>query len=96
MQYNQRKTELLELLDGGGSWTSREVADHLGMSLSAASHALRRLWKQGLLSRHQVPTPGVRAFGYQIADRGRDRLAQFNLEAEELEGMEAPTFQEHW
>ncbi len=42
MVVNERKLEILILLNNGNRWTSPKVADELGLSLSNASELLRR------------------------------------------------------
>ncbi len=63
---NERKTEILSLLEDGA----------LGLSLTNSSELLRRYHRNGLLVRQRVTGPGAppRAYGYRITGKGIDRL----------------------
>ena len=73
---NQRKFEILALLENGDSWTAREVEEALGVSLTDASELLRRYHKYGLLVRARLRGPGAppRGYGYRITEKGLRRL----------------------
>jgi len=73
---NQRKSEILSLLEDGDSWTASEVEEALGVSLTDASELLRRYHKHGLLVRRRLMGPGAppRAYGYRITEKGIRRL----------------------
>ncbi|MBU2008909.1 MAG: hypothetical protein KJ624_03520 [Chloroflexi bacterium] len=73
---NQRKSEILSLLEDGDSWTASEVEEALGVSPTDASELLRRYHKYGLLVRQRLRGPGAppRAYGYRITEKGICRL----------------------
>ena len=74
--FNERKLEILILLNDGNRWTSSEVADELGLSLSNASELLRRYYKQALVVRTRRREVGAppRAYIYAISCKGTERL----------------------
>jgi DNA-binding PadR family transcriptional regulator len=69
--YNERKHEILELIEAGYE-TSNEIADACGVSHSCASTLLGRYWKFGLLSRYTGELYNEKI--YEITDRGYERL----------------------
>jgi predicted ArsR family transcriptional regulator len=71
------KADLLDVLTGGGEWTSAEIADSLGMAIVGASVALRRLHHQGLVTRRrQRERYGPpKLYCYAITAKGVDRLS---------------------
>ena len=73
---NERKLEILSLLSDGSWWTSPEVSDNLGLTLTNASELLRRYHKDGLATRQAVPGrgPPPRLFTYRITLKGSQRL----------------------
>ncbi len=81
---NERKTEILSLLEDGGWWTASGVAGALGLSLTNASELLRRYHKNGLLVRQRLTCPRAppRAYSYRITDKGIDRLSWLQNESQ--------------
>jgi hypothetical protein len=73
---NQRKREILSLLEGGEWWTASEVEQAVGLRLTNASELLRGYHKHGLLVRRRVRGTGAppRAYGYRITAKGICRL----------------------
>ena len=70
---NGTKTDILRCLSDGDWWTTREVAQDCGLSLTNASELLRRYRSQSLVNRkknHDVP----RGYLYRITDVGLGRL----------------------
>jgi len=70
---NSTKIEILECLSDGQWWTTPEVADVCGLSLTNTSELLRRYRSQSLVNRernYDVP----RGYYYRITDVGLDRL----------------------
>ena len=76
MVFNDRKLEILFLLNDSNWWTSSEFADELDLSLSNASELLRRYHKQALLIRRRRWGVGAppRGFIYAISSKGAERL----------------------
>ena len=73
---NGTKTDILRCLSDGDWWTTREVAQDCGLSLTNASELLRRYRSQSLVNRkknHDVP----RGYLYRITDVGLGRLEYF-------------------
>jgi len=69
-KYNERKLEILELLEAGFE-TSREIADACGISQSCASALLSRYWRFGLLHRYTAPLNNEKI--YTISESGSNR-----------------------
>jgi len=70
---NETKVEILTCLSDGDWWTTPEVAQECGISLTNASELLRRYRSQSLVGRkrnHVVP----RGYLYRITDAGQGRL----------------------
>jgi len=70
---NGTKVEILRCLSDEDWWTTREVAQECGLSLTNASELLRRYRSQSLVNRkknHDVP----RGYLYRITDVGLGRL----------------------
>lgn len=70
---NETKVNILDCLSDGDWWTTTEVAQKCGLSLTNASELLRRYRSQSLVSRkrnHNVP----RGYQYRITDVGMGRL----------------------
>ena len=67
------KTDLLDYLNRTGSIEAAEVAAAFGENYSSTAMALLRLCRQGLANRFLEP--GSRGYGYELTDRGADRLA---------------------
>jgi len=70
---NETKIEILACLNNGEWWTTREVAEQLGLSLTNSSELLRRYRSQSLvyrIKRDDVP----RGFWYRLTDVGFERL----------------------
>ncbi len=80
---NERKSEILSLLEDGQWWTSSEVQGALGLGLTNASELLRRYHRIGLLARQRLRGPGAppRAYGYCITEKGICRLDWFQSES---------------
>ena len=74
--FNERKLEILILLNDGNRWTSSEVADELGLSLNNASELLRRYYEQALVARRRWRGEEAppRAYIYSISCKGTERL----------------------
>lgn len=73
MNVNGTKIEILNCLSGGDWWTTPEVAQVCGISLTNASELLRRYRSQSLVIRQRnyaVP----RGYLYQITVVGLERL----------------------
>ena len=70
---NNTKIEILKCLSNGDWWTTPEVAQECGLSLTNASELLRRYRSQSLVNRqrnYDVP----RGYLYRITDVGLERL----------------------
>ena len=70
---NETKVEILRCISDGGWWTTPEVAQTCGLSLTNASELLRRYRSQSLVIRkrnYKVP----RGYLYQVTDVGLERL----------------------
>lgn len=73
---NDTKMEILRCLSDGDWWTTPEVAQECGLSLTNTSELLRRYRSQSLVNRernYDVP----RGYRYRITDVGLDRLQYF-------------------
>ncbi len=70
-QYNEAKTEILGVARTLGAVTAKEIALITNRTPEAASMALLRYHKQGLLSRSTLKG---RTKGYILSERGRERL----------------------
>ena len=70
--YNERKHEILELIEAGYT-TSNEIAEACGISHSCASTLLGRYWKFGLLSRYTGELYNEKI--YEMTERGYERLS---------------------
>jgi DNA-binding PadR family transcriptional regulator len=69
--YNERKLQVLELLEDGSWWSGPLLSSHTDLSPAAATVMLRHYWRDGLLvSQWQYP---YRYFS--ISESGRQRLA---------------------
>ena len=70
---NSTKIDILRCLSDGAWWTTPEVAQDCGLSLTNASELLRRYRSQSLVNRqrnYDVP----RGYLYRITDVGLERL----------------------
>jgi len=70
---NSTKIDILRCLSAGDWWTTPEVAQECGISLTNASELLRRYRSQSLVNRqrnYDVP----RGYLYRITDVGLERL----------------------
>ena len=70
---NKTKIDILRCLSDGNWWTTPEVAQECGLSLTNTSELLRRYRGQSLVSRernYDVP----RGYFYQITHVGQERL----------------------
>ena len=70
---NSTKVDILKCLSDGQWWTTPEVAQECGLSLTNASELLRRYRSQSLVNRernHNVP----KGYLYRITDTGLARL----------------------
>jgi len=70
---NETKIEILRCLSGGDWWTTPEVAQECGLSLTNTSELLRRYRSQSLVIRernYKVP----RGYLYRITSVGLERL----------------------
>lgn len=79
---NNTKIEILQCLSDGQWWTTPQVAEECGLSLTNASELLRRYRSQGLVSRernYDVP----RGYLYQITNGGLERLQYLSSDAVE-------------
>lgn len=72
VERNQRKVEVLEVIEQVGNITASQLAEVLGISHTNASALLLRYWKYGLLNRYTVPNHNMKV--YSIKERGRERL----------------------
>lgn len=70
--FNQRKAEVLELLEGGEKATASDVARELGITLVNASRLLGLYFREGLVKRRTINWFGEKR--YYIAEKGRERL----------------------
>lgn len=73
MYMNSTKIDILKCLSDGDWWTTPEVAQECGLSLTNASELLRRYRGQSLVSRerrYDVP----RGYMYRITRVGLERL----------------------
>ena len=77
MMFNERKSEILFLLNDGNWHTSSEVAEELGLNLSNASELLRLYHKQALVLRRRRRGVGAppRAYIYALSSKGAERLS---------------------
>ena len=84
---NERKLEILSLLNTGRWWRASEVAWQLGLSLSNASELLRRYHKNNLVLRQRWRGPGAppRAYIYGLTQKGLERLEWLINEQWEVE-----------
>jgi len=83
---NHTKIDILKCLSDGQWWTSSEVAEWCGLSLTNASELLRRYRSQSLVNRernYDVP----RGYMYRITRVGLERLQY--LSSNELETSSA-------
>lgn len=74
--YNERKKQILELLNGR-EMTAKEVAKETGIDEHTARHHLLRYWRENLLTRSEggfVPGAGNNPYLYTTSDNGRNRL----------------------
>lgn len=71
-RFNQRKAEILGLLDGVGESTASEVAQKLGITSVNASRLMGLYFLEGLLGRRTINKFGQKS--YEITNRGRERL----------------------
>lgn len=70
---NSTKIDILKCLSGGTWWTTPEVAEECGLSLTNGSELLRRYRSQSLVNRernYDVP----RGYKYRITSVGLKRL----------------------
>ena len=70
------KQELLDYLSKANGAAADQVASDLGLNYSAASMALLRANRQGLVERLLDPDSGL--YWYQLSIRGRERLNYFH------------------
>ncbi len=78
-QYNEAKAEILDVTRMLGTVTAKEIALITNRTPEAASMALLRYHKQGLLSRSTLKG---RTKGYILSERGRERLNWLESESE--------------
>ena len=78
-QYNEAKAEILDVTRTLGTVTAKEIALITNRTPEAASMALLRYHKQGLLSRSTLKG---RTKGYILSERGRERLNWLESESE--------------
>ena len=79
---NGTKIDILKCLSDGDWWTTPEVAQECGISLTNASELLRRYRGQSLVNRerrYDVP----RGYIYRITDVGLERLQYLQSDAVE-------------
>jgi len=69
--FNERKLEILELVEAGFS-TSSDIADACGISQSCAATLLARYWRFGLLNRYTASMYNRKE--YNITERGLERI----------------------
>jgi len=69
--FNERKLEILELVEAGFS-TSSDIADACGISQSCAATLLARYWRFGLLNRYTASRFNRKE--YTITGRGFERI----------------------
>lgn len=81
--YNERKREVLSALEASFEGTSLSVAVMVGCSHEAASMALMRYHRMGLLTRYQLD--GTRARAYALTDKGGKRLQWLQAQLKEAE-----------
>lgn len=72
MRFNERKTEILKLLEAGEELTASEVSQRLGIARINTSRLMGLYYREGLLGRRVVNKFGE--LSYRITDRGRRRL----------------------
>ncbi len=70
---NSTKIKILQCLSDGDWWSTREVAQTCGLSLSNASELMRRYRNQGLVNRERNPNV-PRGYLYHINVAGFERL----------------------
>lgn len=70
---NETKIKILECLSGGQWWTTPQVANWCGLSLTNASELLRRYRLQGLVIRERNPAV-PRGYFYRVTNVGIERL----------------------
>lgn len=70
--FNERKAEILELLDRMGESTALDVAGALGITQINSSRLLGLYFREGLTRRRTIDRFGTKS--YQITERGRKRL----------------------
>ena len=78
-QYNEAKTEILDVIRTLGLMTAKEIALITNRTPEAASMALLRYHKQGLLNRNTLKG---RTKGYTLTPRGQERLNWLQSEQE--------------
>jgi DNA-binding transcriptional ArsR family regulator len=83
-KYLERKIETLLYAMEKGSVTAKDLMKDFGLSQSAASETLRRLYKQRLLERKRVGTKGnpwIRRFEYELSRKAINylKLKGFNV-----------------
>ena len=79
---NETKVEILRCLSNGDWWTTPEIAEMCGLSLTNASELLRRYRSQSLVNRernYDVP----RGYFYRITGVGLERLGYLRSEVME-------------
>ena len=70
---NESKIEILACLNNDEWWTTPEVAEECGLSLTNVSELLRRYRSQSLVNRRRRPDV-PRGYMYRITDVGFERL----------------------
>lgn len=72
-EMNSTKIDILKCLSNGDWWTTPEVAQECGLSLTNISELLRRYRSQSLVNRERNPDV-PRGYLYRITNVGLDRL----------------------
>lgn len=70
-RFNERKLEILELVEAGFE-ASSEVADACGITQSCASSLMGRYWRQGLLHRYTASYDNLKV--YSLSEKGLERI----------------------
>ena len=74
LQHSRTKVKILRCLSGGEWWTTPQVCEGCGLSLTNGSELLRRYHDQDLVNRERNPSVPKGIF-YRITDVGLERLS---------------------
>ena len=70
---NSRKIQIIQCLSDGQWWTTPQVCEECGLSLTNVAELLRRYHVQGLVNRERNPGVPI-GYLYRITNTGLERL----------------------